>query len=298
MILYRISVRACLGVSKQGVQELSKAQAGMHTPFSVQCFHYEAGRDASYCLPGSKERRMKGKRKNRAAVFLLAGAVLCAGAAIYFSCPHWKNAAALFRLKGIAVEDVDIPEPEGREIDWDILQAANPDIIAWIYIPGTKIDNPVLKSRTVNYYLNHDFTGAYNPAGAVFIQPDVSEDFTDRHTVIYGHNISRMFGTLHSYESEDFFRENRTVYIYMPDKVLCGEVYSTYDCYDTTETYYTGFPSEEDWIKWQDMTVENSYYHGDKAPEASNRIITLSTCSGRGRNRALRYVVNCIADDE
>lgn len=270
----------------------------MHTPFSVQCFHYEAGQDASYCLPGSKERRMKKKRKNKTAFILLAGAVFCTAAAIYFSCPYWKNALALYRLKGIVVTDTDIPDPKEREIDWNALHSENPDIIAWIYVPGTRIDNPVLKSRTVNYYLSHDFTGVYNPAGAVFIQPDVSEDFTDRHTVIYGHNISQMFGTLHSYESEDFFHKNRTVYIYVPDKVLCGEVYSTYDCYDTTETYYTGFESEEEWMRWQGMTVENSYYHGSKTPEPSDRIITLSTCSGRGRDRALRYVVNCIAGEE
>lgn len=270
----------------------------MHTPFCVQCFHYEAGRDASYCLPGGKEERMQKKVRRRAAFILMAAAVFCAVAAIYNSCPYWKNAAALSRLKDSAVADIDIPDPKERNIDWDTLHAANPDIIAWIFVPGTKIDNPVLKSRTVNYYLNHDFTGAYNPVGAVFVQPDVDEDFTDRHTVIYGHNIAQMFGTLHRYESEEFFHKNRTAYIYMPNKVLCGEVYSTYDCYDATETYYTGFESEEEWMNWQNMTVENSYYHADKAPKASDRIITLSTCSGRGRNRALRYVVNCTVNEE
>ncbi|MGN0261914.1 MAG: hypothetical protein ACI4B9_03595, partial [Eggerthellaceae bacterium] len=42
-------------------------------------------------------------------------------------------------------------------IDFDALQKENPEIYAWLSIPGTKVDTAVLQSATDdNYYLNHN----------------------------------------------------------------------------------------------------------------------------------------------
>ena len=44
-----------------------------------------------------------------------------------------------------------------RKIDFDSLKATNPDVIAWVYIPGTVIDYPILwKEYDIEYYLHHD----------------------------------------------------------------------------------------------------------------------------------------------
>ena len=40
----------------------------------------------------------------------------------------------------------DNDDPMYREIDFDALKERNPDVYAWIWIPGTNIDYPILQS--------------------------------------------------------------------------------------------------------------------------------------------------------
>ena len=65
--------------------------------------------------------------------------------------------------------DLGIDNP-GKALDWDALWAENEDIYAWIYIPDTNIDYPVLQHATDNsYYLNYNLDGTKGYP-AVFIQ--------------------------------------------------------------------------------------------------------------------------------
>ncbi len=113
------------------------------------------------------------------------------------------------------------PETEGavRNVsgyDFEKLRETNGDIYAWITVPGTQIDYPVLQSDTDNYYLekNLDHTKGY--PGCIYSNSCNSREFTDLLTVLYGHNMKNgsMFGSLHDYEQEEFFRENREIIIY------------------------------------------------------------------------------------
>lgn len=110
-------------------------------------------------------------------------------------------------------------------------------------MPGTKVDYPVVKCQSLSYYLHHDVEKKYNIVGSVFVQPDTAEDFSDSHTVIYGHNMKdkQMFGSLHSYESEGFWKKHKEVCIYQPGRVIQAKVYSVYDTPDGTDTYRTEF---------------------------------------------------------
>ena len=50
------------------------------------------------------------------------------------------------------------------------LKATMPSMVAWLTIPGTDIDFPVVQGKDNDYYLNHDYQGNYNPLGAVFLE--------------------------------------------------------------------------------------------------------------------------------
>ena len=57
------------------------------------------------------------------------------------------------------------------EIDFKALKAENPDIFAWLHVPGTNIDCPVLQSEEADdYYETHNAYGKEDPKGAVYTE--------------------------------------------------------------------------------------------------------------------------------
>lgn len=106
--------------------------------------------------------------------------------------------------------------------DFDSLQKDNPDIYAWITVPGTSIDYPVLRNDDDTYYLNHDQARRYSTGGAIFTETAYNSDtFDDPVTVIYGHrmNDDTMFGMLQKfYSSAENLENYSTIMIYTPER--------------------------------------------------------------------------------
>ena len=118
--------------------------------------------------------------------------------------------------------------------------------------------------------------------------------------ILYGHNMRTrsMFGSLHEFESEDFYKKYNKIYLYQPEKAMKYTVYSVYDCLDKSTTYltdFTGNKKDERWMDWLSMTIEkNAYYPIKKKPEKEGQILTLSTCSGKKKGNDYRLVVNAV----
>ena len=95
------------------------------------------------------------------------------------------------------------------------LRETNPDVIGWISIPGTVIDYPIVQTTDNDYYLDQSITGTYLKSGAIFVDFRNSSNWTDRNTVIYGHNMAsgEMFAQLAKYRSGTFLRNNKYIYI-------------------------------------------------------------------------------------
>ena len=61
-------------------------------------------------------------------------------------------------------EPVQGKEPVEIPVDFTALQKRNPDVYAWITIPGTQIDYPILQSQQDDtYYLTHTIDGEERP---------------------------------------------------------------------------------------------------------------------------------------
>ena len=74
------------------------------------------------------------------------------------------------------------------EVDFVVLRETNPDIVAWIYIEGTKINYPIVQGEDNRYYLKHLFSGEWNGSGCIFLDFRNDASFADRHSIIYGHH--------------------------------------------------------------------------------------------------------------
>ncbi len=183
-------------------------------------------------------------------------------------------------------------------IDFDALQAENPDVCAWIQIPGIEvIDYPILQSDADaddNFYLDHDINGASKRAGSIYIQKLNNKDFSDPNTLIYGHNMlnGTMFGQLKKFKNKEFFEQNRNIYIYTPGHILKYEIVSAFVYDDRHIINSFNFELEESRMDFFDDCINPSSVTKQVLDGATlnenDKIITLSTCTS---NDSERYLV-------
>jgi sortase B len=194
-------------------------------------------------------------------------------------------------------------EPLVIPVDFASLQEMNEDIYAWITVPGTAIDYPVVQDpQDDTYYITHSVDGSESVSGAIFSERANATDFSDVHTVLYGHNMrdGSMFAGLHQFEDEDFFDSHRTITVYTPDAIRTYQIFAAYlyddrhllqsfDCSDPAV-----FAAYIDSIRNQ----RNLYCFVDDEIEITegDRILTLSTCHSMGD--AYRYLVQAVLFEE
>lgn len=237
--------------------------------------------------------------------------MLCVSIAVLLTCillllckgAENKNAREQYTdLSSEVIAPTQSPEPEKpyiSPIDFEELWAINSDVIAWIRVPGTDIDFPVMYSKDDNrYYLEHNIYGEEIISASIFVEYYNHADFSDFNTVIYGHNMNdgSMFGQLHRYEDRGFFDANRTVYIYLPDKTLTYEIFAARfvsndhilsvcknEDRDSCEAYIDGIYNE----KSSDSNVDTGI-----SITADDSIITLATCDRYKRDQ--RFVIHAV----
>lgn len=135
-------------------------------------------------------------------------------------------------LAGCGGGQDDLPQTAvGGHIDFDVLQERNPEIFAWVYIPGTGIDLPVLQSaESDTYYENHNWQQKEDEEGSLYTEMANLMNMCDFNTVVHGHTTEKetMLSGLHKFDNQDFFDHNGQVYVYLPDNVLTYQVISCY----------------------------------------------------------------------
>lgn len=190
-------------------------------------------------------------------------------------------------------------------IDFAKLQASNEDIYAWISIPNTTIDYPIVQHPTDDsYYLDHGADGMFSEYGCPYTELSDDRFFIEFNTVIYGHNMNNgsMFGSLHDYENEDFFKEHRTLYIYTEDHTFTYKIFAAVMYTDIHIPYYFDDDLEEDRNTFlrsiqTDIVTERSIYYEDMDVTSDSKIVTLSTCDKKLRDKRFLVVAVMIEVD-
>ena len=208
-------------------------------------------------------------------------------------------------MKTTEMAETETATEEQREVipvKFEELQAVNPDVYAWITVPDTDIDYPILQHASDNsYYLMHNIDGSYGYPGCIYTENLNSKDFTDNNTVIYGHNMKNgsMFAQLHKYEDPDFFDANREVLIYLPEEVLHYTVFAAYIYDDRHLLYSFDFADPDVYQKYLDsvFSTRNMSANIDKNTTVTkdDQIITLVTCIGSQPNN--RLLVQAVLTD-
>ena len=190
----------------------------------------------------------------------------------------------------VPVEDDPVVETL-KETDLDALRQVNEDVIGWIMIPDTVIQYPLLQGEDNHYYLDYTWDKQQNRVGSIFMESTNSPDLSDFHTIIYGHNLREktMFSPIRNYKKQTYWEEHPFVYVVTDAGVYRYDIYSSYEAGVTSDTYRLGFKEQGKQV-FIDMGLEQSVIDTGVVPETTDRILTLSTCTGNGH--ATRWVVH------
>lgn len=172
------------------------------------------------------------------------------------------------------------------ETNLDALREVNPDVVGWIFLPGSQVNYPIVQGEDNQYYLEHTWDNQKNHAGSIFLEATNSADLTDCRSILYGHNMANMsmFAVLHYYAGIHYVQAYPYVYLVTDEGVLRYEIYSTYNADVDSKTYALNLDHRHmaSFIK---MTLEESELDLGIIPADTDRILTLSTCTGNYENR-------------
>lgn len=254
------------------------------------------------------------KKANKIAIIILIiFLILCLLGGLGYLFFQWYGGYAAEQsygnLLGFVDDAVDAAKQEEEEnlienpIDFASLKAKNDDVYAWITIPNTKINYPVVQSKEDdNFYLNRSIDKTYLFAGMIYSQSCNSLDFFDPVTVLYGHNMKNgtMFQNLHKFQDAKFFEENDEFYVYTENRIFTYKVVSAFK-YDNRHIMNSFDFNDKNQLADFQSTVLNpnslikNVRDGIELNEYS-KVLVLSTCIN---DRRARYLVcGVMIDDE
>lgn len=182
-------------------------------------------------------------------------------------------------------------------VDFEEWQARNEDIYAWIQLPGTVVDYPVLQRfGDEGYYLRRDVDGANAIAGSLFTEYCYNGvTFQDPVTVIYGHDMKNgsMFGSLQTYFSPLTLDESSVFFIYQPDRKMTYQVFAAVPYNNRHLLYGRNFWDKNTYQSFFEEISEirslQANMNAEAFPEFGDRVVILSTCLKGDNTR--RYLV-------
>lgn len=193
------------------------------------------------------------------------------------------------------LQEMGIPIPDKTVDIAAMRKEVNSDIYAWIYIPDTVIDYPVLQHPTDNsYYLNYNIDGSKGYPGCIYTENYNKKDFSDPNTVIYGHNMKNglMFAGLHKFGDSVYFDEHPYVYIYTEDTLLVYEIFAAYESGNEHILYDHDFTDADTYRDYLNGIFQvrsmNANIRESAVVTEDDKILTLSTCiADKSDNRYL-----------
>ncbi len=158
----------------------------------------------------------------------------------------------------------------------------NNDYVAWINIPGTVIDYPVVRSSRTEYYLHHMINGQESKLGCLFSLPTSDYQTPSKNIAIYGHHLSNstaMFSTLMNYKREDYWRSHQTIQL---DTIYGKRTYRIFAVINHTVSDWdastASFKDDEAFLKFVNRAKRKAFYDTGIEVSESDHILTLITC--------------------
>ena len=192
-----------------------------------------------------------------------------------------------------ASQQPEAAEEVKPERNYRTLAEQNSDLTAWLTVPGTQLDYPVLYTpQEPEFYLRRAFDGSYAVSGSLFIGAGSAPD--SEHVMIYGHYMRNgsMFGSLDRYADPAYWEEHPeiTYDLIQPDGSYQRHTYQVMAAfysrvYRTDETgvfrfyYYQDLSDPAAFQEYVDGLEGAALYDTGVTAQPGDRLLTLITCS-------------------
>ena len=181
-------------------------------------------------------------------------------------------------------------------VDLSAYLAQNPDFIAWLRIPGTNVDYPVVQTDDPDDYLNHTFSGKQSVVGTLFSLADADYKAPGRNIAIYGHHLrssgEKMFTSLMRYKNPDFYEDNQTIVL---DSLYRRSEYTIFAVVNMKvgdwEPSRTTFSGDAAFMAFVNRAKSESLYDTGVEVGADDHILTLITCDRSYAGKEGRLVI-------
>lgn len=164
-------------------------------------------------------------------------------------------------------------------------KAKNNDFIAWLTIPGTRVNYPVVLTNDTEFYLTHDFNRKKNKLGTLFSLGKTDYQTPGKNISIYGHHITNtsngqlMFRPLLSYKQKDFYESHSTIYLDSLYHIGTYKIFAVVNVVkDEWDASTTAFANDADFLAFVRQAQSQSLYNTGVEVTSDDRILTLITC--------------------
>lgn len=256
------------------------------------------------------------KRKGISLILALVALVALVGGFVLFNpfgkhtSSDKKNTSSSSSASSKEVKEVKY-EPSQEEKEYLAnrfaqLTAVNPEAIAYVYAPGTQLDEPVVQTGDNATYLDKTFEGGNQPLlGTVFMDTDNKKDFSDRLTWLFGHargsqvEDHRMFNDVNFYDNQEYFNQHPYVVIETPERKYYYEAMGLVIVPETTAFYRTSFSDDEDFTTQLKNIYESARTKNPNIKiNASDKYLVLSTCREEDETIRSNLYLRQIPDSE
>lgn len=167
------------------------------------------------------------------------------------------------------------------------LHEMNEDCVAWIQIPDSPMDYPVMHTpEDQQYYIRRDFYEKNSVSGTPFMgdQCDVDSDSV----IVYGHNMKNgtMFGSLDLYDDKEYWSKHPVIHFATLEEDRDYEVVAAFRTriYGEQEQgfryyQYVGDLEEEEFQEFLDQIDQVKIYDTGVDVKYGDQLLILSTCS-------------------
>ena len=176
-------------------------------------------------------------------------------------------------------------------IDFDALQSIDKNVKAWITLPGTVLDYPIVQGDDNVHYLRHLITGEYNKCGTLFIDYRCENPFVDKNTIIYGHHNKQglMFAEFKNYSSQEYYEKHKMLNLVTPDGRYNIEMLTMTTENGAKEFVRFNLQNDQEFLNYIEGLRKRSTFKSDAVISPDDQIISFVTCSYEWTNA--RYLL-------